>query len=230
MSWSHRTTTARLGMLAAIGAAFVITGCTAAPAPATAPTAPSAVPAAPSVAPSALSAVSSPVAEAPVAPPAPDLVAQAPGSPAASDAVAREAGLLTRGTATCIWNGSSDDLKVAVEDSDTDQAEYTNTSGTVAFPRGTWRCMKGDAATASGAPMATVTVVSGESFTVQSYNPPYGGCSPWVAVNGDNRCIETIGGTTDFKIDKHPIKGKRTDDTGSFSDGGWITFEVLISG
>ena len=149
-------------------------------------------------------------------------------SPAASDAVAREAGWFSRGTATCIWNGSADNLKINIVNADSGQADYADTNGTVSFASRTWRCMKGDGLTSSRAPMATVTIASGETFTVQSYNPPGGGCAPWVAINGDGRCLN-VGGTTSFKIGKHPITGKRVEDSGTYMEAGWIQFEVLIS-
>lgn len=229
---------ARLGVLAAALAALALAGCSSTPAPTPEPAAPSV---APSAAPVVTEAPAEPAASAPAsaAPAASDSAALPPepaapvlvaASPAASGAVAREAGAFSRGTATCILNGSSDRLTIRIENADTDQAEYTNTNGTEAFPSATWRCMKGDASTASGAPIATITIASGESFTVRSYNPPFGGCAPWVAVNGDSRCIEAIGGTTAFKIGKHPITAKRMADTGSFNDGGWIVFEVRIAG
>lgn len=60
MSRSGPATT-RLSSLAAIGAALLVAGCNAAPAPTTAPVAPSALPATPSAAPVAASAAPSPV-------------------------------------------------------------------------------------------------------------------------------------------------------------------------
>jgi len=229
MTRSHRTTT-RLGMLAAIGAAFVITGCTAAPAPTTAPAAPSAVPAAPSAVPAASSAVPSPVAEAPVAPPAPDLVAQAPGSPAASDAVAREAGLFSRGTATCIWNGSGDTLQILIERSYDEQEGYKDTNGTVSFDPRTWRCTKGFSGPGL-TPKLTVTIPSGDKFIFMGYNVEYGpDCLTYVTLNDVRRCMEQVGATGSYTMGRYSVTAKRVEDSGSTLEGGWISFEFLISG
>ena len=227
MTRSHRTTTARLGMLAAIGAAVVITGCTAAPAPTPVPAAPSAAASAVPAAPSAAAALPSAAVDAAAVASKPELVVDAPASPAASDAVAREAGFFSRGTATCIWNGSSDDMKVNVYAATASSDGYGNTNGMVAFPARTWRCFKGDSLTDEGAPRAIVRIPNGNDYTVKARNP--GDSDPWISVNFDERPIGSIGGTTSFNFGTYPVTAKRIEDSGSVMEGGWIQFEVYIS-
>jgi len=99
-------------------------------------------------------------------------VASVDASPAASAGVAREADAFGKGTATCIWTQATDDLWIAIANADTNRAADTNTNGTEPFRSGTYRCMRSDAATSSGAPLATVTIASGESFRLQSHNHP----------------------------------------------------------
>lgn len=136
------------------------------------------------------------------------------GSTAAEDD--RQAGAITRGTEVCITNGSSDPFTIEVLQSG---PTYPSTAPTEFGPR-TTRCIDSDSYAASGAAYARVTIASGERFTVQGFNPPFD--PPWIAVNGDGRSLQ-IGGTTDFKIGKHPIVGERIEDS-----SGYVQFAVSI--
>jgi hypothetical protein len=139
-------------------------------------------------------------------------------SDAATD---RQAGYITRGTAVCIRNASSDTLRISITQAQDDEPAFANTNGTEDLAPNRSRCMKSDAYTASGTARARVTIASGEVFTVEGFNPPAN--TPWIGINGDARELANIGATTDFKIGKHPIRALRDGNTPDY-----VRFGVTI--
>lgn len=132
----------------------------------------------------------------------------------------RQAGAITRGTAVCIRNSSSDTLRIEITQAENDQPEYADTNGTEDLAPNGSRCMKSDSLTAGGTARAKVTIASGETFVVEGFNPPWD--PSWIAVNGDAR-TPAVGATTDFKIGKHPIVAQRNADVSSY-----VQFGVTI--
>lgn len=140
-----------------------------------------------------------------------------PGKGASAD---RRAGAVTRGTAVCIRNDSSDTLRIEITQAENDQPEFADTVGTESLPPARTRCMKSDSYTNKGAARARITIASGEVFSVVGFNPPFD--PPEIAVNGDGRKPD-VGKTTDFKIGKHPIVALREPDVADY-----VQFRVTI--
>lgn len=144
------------------------------------------------------------------------------GSGSESGSADRRAGDITRGTAVCVRNESSDRLEIAITGAQDDQAEFADTDGSELLGIGWTRCMKSDSLTAGGTATARITIASGEVFRVQGFNPPWD--PAWLAVNGDARELAVVGGTTDFKIGKHPLRGERLTDTSHY-----VQFRLTIT-